>query len=156
MSKRRIRPRRDPGFHYTGPAIRRNRVRHQSVHQPGERPEEVEPIPTLNTPSRVDQPAQQPLNPSPIPSPTQDPAPSPPPPASPIRDTEQDQSVDLRELASHHPPSPSSLDDLLHQIYTHKESPAAYSAAIQNYIDKNYSLSIHKQRRKKFRLVFFV
>lgn len=43
------------------------------------------------------------------------------------------------------------LDVLLNKIYKYKESPAAYSASVQKYIDQNYSLSIHKQRRKKFK-----
>lgn len=44
-----------------------------------------------------------------------------------------------------------SLDSILDKLYTFKENPSAYSAHLQKYIDKNYSLSLHKQRRKKFR-----
>ena len=44
-----------------------------------------------------------------------------------------------------------TLDDLLSRIYKKKDSPAAYSAALQQFIDRNYSLSLHKQRRKRFR-----
>ena len=44
-----------------------------------------------------------------------------------------------------------TLDQILDRLYTFKENPSAYSAHLQKYIDRNYSLSLHKQRRKKFR-----
>ena len=49
------------------------------------------------------------------------------------------------------PENTENLDYFLDQIYKLKNSPTAYAAAVQKYIDKNYSLSIHKQRTKKFR-----
>lgn len=43
-----------------------------------------------------------------------------------------------------------NLDSILDKLYKFKENPSAYSAQIQKYIDRNYSISLHKQRRKKF------
>ena len=49
------------------------------------------------------------------------------------------------------PDKDAKLQELLNEIYKYKNNPASYSASLQKFIDKNYSLSLHKQRRKKFK-----
>ena len=171
MPKRKIKPKRHHGFLYSGPVLRRNVGRRENLiasdvsqnqnkemetnQQSNQSSTQVashlqSPIPTENPiPSSI---------PIPITSPPQHPLPSSPP--SPLQNLTPSPSLSLETQDSSIPQaSPlvnNDLDTLLGNIYTFKNSPAAYSAAVQKYIDTNYSLSLHKQRRKKFRLVQFL
>ena len=79
-----------------------------------------------------------------------------PPPKSPTIPTTQSPKSTNSQIRRHtslpNDPTQNSenLDSLLDKLYKFKENPSAYSAQIQKYIDQNYSLSLHKQRRKKF------
>jgi len=156
MRKRQIRHRRDPEFLYTVPTVRRNTAENARDVATQQEPTETleETPPTNSTLSPAHSPLPQ-LNPAQTPQPDLQP---PTPPNSPEiqEDLPQPTNVLPEESITHPVPtqneqSNKNLDDLLNQIYTYKESPAAYSAAVQKFVDKNYSLSLHKQRRKKFR-----
>lgn len=151
MSKRKIKPKRNPDFVYENPIVRRKTKKNDEskltpIRKATENPENLitksgrslSPSPQLTTVPEALNPQStltSPLNPIPIPSPNH---PIPPNPS----DT---------ALYPEVPTPNNNLDELLSKIYKSKNSPAAYSAAVQKYIDKNYSLSLHKQRRKKFR-----
>ena len=157
---RRIKPRKIPGFEYEGvPAIRRNRHRAESESEnAGDRTprNDRQEIPRED---REDQREQSPQNQN--------------QPVLNLAENERDEAEKRDKKKAERKPernraphqeledpntnlSPAnqnqteSLDDLLDKIYKYKKSPAAFSAAVQKYIDSNYSLSIHKQRRKKF------
>ena len=157
MPKRRIKHNLAPDFLYEGPITRRSRrnpgpglgsrrngrrmgTRSNPIeepepaadHQPANREseQEAERSPANQEPERP--PANQELEQPPEPDP------------------EQNEELG-RENQDRSPNQNETLDDLLSRIYKMKESPTAYSAAIQQYIDRNYSLSLHKQRRKRFR-----
>ena len=103
--------------------------------------------------------------PEPVPEQISEPAQSPPPnpkestkkkknQSSKIQVAQEETGKKSRTLQQNHRSTQTqveSLDNLLSKLYKYKESPAAYSASVQKYIDSNYSLSLHKQKRKKFR-----
>ena len=170
-----IKQRRIPGYAYTGPILRRN-VRNQrdAVDQGNDQPnqqlnqerEQNQPvnqaemeleIPGVNEPEvnpaeemEVDIPEVNPaenLN-------EENPELNEPEANQNVEDIDENNNQDVPTPPTSPPHSPpqnqENLDNLLSKIYRYKDSPAAYSAAIQKYIDSNYSLSLHKQRRKKF------
>jgi len=154
MSKRKIKPKRIPGFTYQSPIVRRNendRKIEQHLSQSENHPPTSNPVlnpiqrrsvsPALqpspeNLPQNHVPPESYPPNTVPIPNSIPSNSPSTPP-------------IDGTNVSDKN--VPDNLDSLLTKIYKYKSSPAAYSAAVQNYIDRNYSLSLHKQRRKKFK-----
>lgn len=145
---RKIKPRKIPGYEYTGPTLRRNvnvqNKENQAVNQAENQAEnQVENL----VENQVENPAENQVSP-PI---QENPAPSSPPPTPPKSPPPSPQ-----EPPRESPAEPPNLDNLLSEIYKSKESPAAYSAAVKKYIDTNYSLSLHKQRRKRFRRRPFV
>jgi len=160
MAKRKIRQKRIPGFQYETPRVRRT-VGVQGENE-DEDPQVVSQVPPENDFDRGHHPEKDPENPSespvslprnpasPHPQPRQ-PSPNSTPPVSPSPPISQSHlpqnSVTAPSQTRTHP---ESLDELLTKIYKYKDSPAAYSAAVQRYIDSNYSLSLHKQRRKRF------
>lgn len=185
-----IKPRRIPGYLYTGPILRRS-VRRQRSENLSEPPildpvqEEVEPMQEVPVQEPPQEPMQEPMELDPIQEePIQEPIeeqmqepmqvePMREPIQEPIQEPEEnDQEVPVQPILQRDnlehlvpgsarptpPMSPQhlpqqnqeSLDNLLSKIYRYKESPAAYSSAIQKYINTNYSLSLHKQKRKRF------
>jgi len=150
MSKRKIKPRILQGFDYQGPKIRRNRpekdeelklAKKKSVHQSEEKNPDLDQDPDQNQEADLQQ-----ENP-----PTQSPPNSPQetdPQNSPQNDPLPQQNS--KTTAHYQNQTEEPIDQLLSKLYKFKKSPAAYSGALQKFIDKNYSLSLHKQRRKKF------
>ena len=146
---RKIKPRKIPGYEYTGPALRRNvnvqNKENQAVNQAENQAEnQVENL----VENQVENPAENQVSP---PIQENPPAPSSPPPTPP-----ESPPPSPQEPPRESPAEPPNLDNLLSEIYKSKESPVAYSAAVKKYIDTNYSLSLHKQRRKRFRRRPFV
>ena len=132
LGKRKIKPRRLQGFVYNAPIARRKK---QDDPQKDQEKPKTQEAPTEESPPQSPTVTQQR-------SATPDPQPSPnliPDPLS--SDT----------IPTPTPNQKNNLDELLENIYRYKKSPVAYSSAIKKYIDQNYSLSLHKQRRKKFR-----
>ena len=148
MPKRRIKHNIAPDFLYEGPITRRSRRNpgpglgsRRNGRRMGTRSNPIEePEPAADHQPANQEPEQEAERPSASQEPEQPPEPNP----------EQNEELG-RENQDRSPNQNETLDDLLSRIYKMKESPAAYSAAIQQYIDRNYSLSLHKQRRKRFR-----
>lgn len=173
-----IKQRRIPGYAYTGPILRRN-VRNQrdAVDHENDQPnqpvnQEREPnqpvnqeemevdIPEVNQPEvnqeemEMDVPEVNQVNEQNPEVNEENPEVNEPEVNPNAEDLDENNNQDLPTPPTSPPHSPpqnqENLDNLLSKIYRYKDSPAAYSAAIQKYIDSNYSLSLHKQRRKKF------
>ena len=173
-----IKQRRIPGYAYTGPILRRN-VRNQrdAVDHENDQPnqpvnQEREPnqpvnqeemevdIPEVNQPEvnqeemEMDVPEVNQVNEQNPEVNEENPEVNEPEVNPNAEDLDENNNQDLPTPPTsplHSPPqNQENLDNLLSKIYRYKDSPAAYSAAIQKYIDSNYSLSLHKQRRKKF------
>jgi len=161
MSKRRIKPKIVPGFEYEGPKIRRIVP---SLTDPVEKGGESSPVTnhvvengqdpdqgqnqdqvlpklqkTINNQSLLNHQSQS--NDHPVVHPKKQIAPS------SLQSSPQQNSDTVPSVPT---PKNNSIDGLLSELYTHKKNPSAYTAAVKKYIDNNYSLSIHKQRRKKF------
>ena len=141
MSKRRIKHNIAPDFLYEGPIARRTRRHGSNFNSQGL----IRRMVTRSNPIEENDTTEENREPQ------QDEIPG-------RENVEQDRQVEntgqnqeINQNESLTASREESLDDLLSKIYRMKESPAAYSAAVQNFIDKNYSLSLHKQRRKRFR-----
>jgi hypothetical protein len=145
MEKRVIKQKRVPGFEYSTPVLRRQKIlknEKDSIQEPK--------IPLKST--KKLRMSQNVSHRAVIEA----------PPNSPILNQDlnlKKKSNPQNNATALSPATPNNQDTLneenidyfLNKIYKLKSSPAAYSAAIQKYIDKNYSLSLHKQRRKRFR-----
>ena len=145
MSKRRIKPKIIPGFVYESPKIHRNaekKTKHNEIVQ--------ERTSNLNTSQETH--LQPELEPN-LSQSTVQPSPEANPETQNVRAQEPRTRIteSTSDTARPQPNQNDNLDDLLSKIYKHKDSPVAYSAAVQKFIDRNYSLSLHKQRRKRFR-----
>ena len=133
LPNRRIKRRVIPGFVYTGPEIRRN-SNTEDLPQRFEESEAPQETEIEHPPPQNESTDSQDQNNEPK-----------------ISDKEKSETVNTEVKESE-----ENLDSLLDKIYRYKHSPTAYSAALKTYIDKNYSLSLHKQVRRKFRRRPFV
>lgn len=83
---------------------------------------------------------------------------SPPSPPVPQNTTRQKPSRTADPTATDRDDSDPnrSFEDALNQIYTNFASPAAFSGALESFIRKKRSISLHRKRRKVFKRRKFI